>query len=210
MGITEAIVNFIVDFIGSTGYLSVVILMTMESTFMPIPSEAVMPFAGFLIEEGKFNFPAVIGFSTLGSIIGSLISYYIGDWGGRPFINKFGKYVLLDRHDLDLTERYFKKYGEITILVGRFIPVVRHLISIPAGIGKMNLFRFIVFTVIGAGVWNSLLAYIGYLLKSNWTEIMKYSRIADIIVIMGIIAVICYAGWRIYKNSRGKRTGNML
>ena len=210
MGITEAIVNFIVSFIGSTGYISVAVLMMLESTFMPIPSEAVMPFAGFLIEEGKFSFPGVIFFSTMGSIVRSLISYYIGAWGGRPFIDKFGRYILLDRHHLDLTENYFKRYGDITILVCRFIPVVRHLISIPAGIGRMNLLKFIIFTILGAGAWNAILAYAGYLLKSNWTEIMKYSHIADIIVIVAIVAVICYYAYSLYKHSRGKGEGNLL
>lgn len=206
MGITEAIVNFIVNFIGSTGYLSLVILMAMESTFMPVPSEAVMPFAGFLVEEGKFSFFYVVFFSTLGSTVGSLISYYIGVWGGRPFIDKFGRYFLLDRHHLDLTENYFKKYGDVTILICRFIPVVRHLISIPAGIGRMNLLKFIIFTILGAGAWNAILTFAGYLLKSNWTEIMKYSHIVDLIVIVAIIAVICYYGYQLYKNawSRGK------
>ncbi len=210
MGITEALVNFIVYFIGSTGYISLVILMMLESTFMPVPSEAVMPFAGFLIEEGKFNFPEVIIFSTLGSIVGSLISYYIGAWGGRPFIDKFGRYVMLNRHHLEVTENYFKKYGDITILICRFIPIVRHLISIPAGLGRMNLFKFILFTIIGAGIWNAILAYAGYLLKSNWTEIMKYSQIADIVVIVVIVIVICIFGYGLYKNNRGNSTGNVL
>jgi membrane protein DedA with SNARE-associated domain len=132
MGITESIVEFAVNFVESAGYLGLFILMVMESTFMPVPSEAVMPPAGFLIEEGKFNFPAVIFFATLGSIVGSLISYYIGAWGGKPFIDRFGKYLLLDRHHLTIAEHYFNRWGNITILVGRFIPVVRHLISIPA------------------------------------------------------------------------------
>lgn len=204
MGITESIINFIVSVLGSVGYLGLVILMMMESTFMPIPSEAVMPPAGFLIEEGKFSFPAVIFFSTLGSILGSLISYYVGAWGGRPFIDKFGKYLLLDRHHLTITEHYFNRWGNITILVGRFIPVIRHLISIPAGIGKMNLFKFLLYTLIGAGIWNSLLAFAGYILKSNWTEITKYSRIADIIVLVLIALVVLYYAYRIYNNRRSK------
>ena len=207
MGITESIVEFAVNFVESAGYLGLSVLMVMESTFMPVPSEAVMPPAGFLIEEGKFSFPAVIFFSTLGSIVGSLISYYIGAWGGKPFIDKFGKYLLLDRHHLTITERYFNRWGNITILVGRFIPVVRHLISLPAGIGKMNLFKFILYTVIGAGIWNSLLACAGYILKSNWTEITKYSRIADIIVLTLMAAVVLYYGYRIYNYWRSRNKG---
>jgi len=204
MGITESIVEFAVNFVESAGYLGLFILMVMESTFMPIPSEAVMPPAGFLIEEGVFSFPAVIFFATLGSIVGSLISYYIGAWGGKPFIDKFGKYMLLDRHHLTIAERYFQRWGNITILVGRFIPVVRHLISIPAGIGKMNLVKFILYTAIGAGAWNALLAYAGYVLKSNWTEITKYSRVGDVIVLTLMAAAVLYYSYRIYNYWRGR------
>lgn len=200
MGLTEALVNFIVNFIGSTGYSSIVVLMAFESMIMPVPSEAVMPFAGFLIFEGKFSFPLVILFSTLGSIIGSLISYYIGAWGGRPFIEKFGKYLLLDRHHLALTENYFKKRGDITILICRFIPVVRHLISIPAGIGKMNIIKFLLYTIIGAGTWNTFLAYVGYVLKSNWIEIMNYSHIVDIVVVAALLGAVIYCFSKLYRN----------
>ena len=196
MGLTEFLVNFIVSFISSTGYACVFILMTLESMIMPVPSEAVMPFAGFLIATGDFNFPLVIIFSTIGSITGSLISYYIGMWGGRPFIEKCGKYVLLDKHHLELTEKFFNKRGEITIFVCRFIPVIRHLISIPAGMGKMRIGRFILYTVVGAGIWNAFLAYVGYVLKSNWSEVLKYSHIIDIVIIIAILAAI---GYYVYK-----------
>jgi membrane protein DedA with SNARE-associated domain len=202
MGITEAIVNFIVNLIGSLGYASIVILMTLESMVAPVPSEAVMPFAGFLIAEGKFTFPAVIFFSTLGSLIGSLISYYLGDLGGRPVVERWGKYLLLDTHHLTLAEDYFKKRGDITILVCRFIPVIRHLISIPAGMGKMNLFKFCLYTVVGAGLWNTILTYAGFVLRSNWAEIMKYSHIIDYIVIAAIIAAIGYYIYSYRKNRK--------
>ena len=139
MGLTEFLVKYIVAFIESTGYISVFILMMLESMVAPVPSEAVMPFAGFLVESGQFTFLGVVFFSTFGSIIGSLISYYIGYYGGRPIVEKFGKYLFLDKHHLDITEKYFQKKGDITILICRFVPIVRHLISIPAGMGKMNV-----------------------------------------------------------------------
>ena len=200
MGLTETLVDFIVNFIGSTGYVSIGILMVLESMVAPVPSEAVMPFAGFLIVEGKFSFPWVIFFSTSGSVIGSLISYYMGAWGGRPFIEKFGKYILIDKHHLALTERYFTKKGDLTILICRFIPVVRHLISIPAGLGKMNLPRFILFTILGAGIWNTFLTYVGYILKNNWTEIMRYSHIVDVIVMAALVTIVIYYVYAFYKN----------
>ena len=201
MGLTESLVNLIVNFIGNTGYASIIILMALESMIVPVPSEAVMPFAGFLIVSGEFSFPLVILFSSIGSITGSLISYYVGRWGGRPFIEKCGRYILLDKHHLDLTEKYFTKRGDITILICRFIPVVRHLISIPAGIGKMNLPKFLLYTLIGAGIWNTFLAYIGFVLKSNWTEVMKYSHIIDICIVLAIVGAV---GYYIYKFCKRK------
>ncbi len=117
MGITEFIAEFATEFIGAVGYFSVFILMTMESMVFPIPSEAVMPFAGFLISEGKFTFFNVIVYSTLGSIFGSGLSYLMGAYGGKPFVDKFGKYLLLDHEELDATQKFFNKYGELTILL---------------------------------------------------------------------------------------------
>ncbi len=188
----EFLTEIVTNIITQTGYLGVAFLMALESMIFPIPSEAVMPFAGFLVAEGTFSFWEVVFFSTLGSLIGSLISYYIGFFGGRPFVEKIGKYFFLNKHHLDITENYFKKRGEITILIGRFIPVVRHLISIPAGIGKMNLLKFLIFTAIGAGIWNSVLIYVGYTLKNNWQEIIKYSQIIDIIIIIVFVIVVVY------------------
>lgn len=183
MGITEWIANTAVAIISTTAYPGIFILMVMESMVLPVPSEAVMPFAGFLIVEGQFTYAGVIIASTLGSIVGSLLSYAIGFYGGKPFIHKFGKYLLLNQHHLELSERFFEKRGEITIFISRFIPVVRHLISIPAGFGKMNLVKFSVYTIIGAGLWNTFLTWVGYELKNNWHEVMKYSHIIDLVVV---------------------------
>jgi membrane protein DedA with SNARE-associated domain len=189
MGITEFIAEYVTAFIDATGYISVYLLMIAESMVFPIPSEAIMPFAGFLIESGRFTFPLVIIISTCGSITGSLISYVIGLKGGEPFIRRFGKFFLLNQHDLDITIKFFSRFGEITILLSRFIPVVRHLISIPAGIGRMNLLRFSVYTIIGASIWNGFLAWAGYILRQRWTEIMKYSKIIDHVV-LGILVLL--------------------
>jgi membrane protein DedA with SNARE-associated domain len=201
MGLTEFIAAYATHLIETTGYASVFILMTMESMVFPVPSEAVMPFAGFLIEQKVFTFWQVILVSTLGSIFGSLISYYIGHFGGVPFVKKFGKYALLDERELEATERFFKKRGELTIFISRFIPVVRHLISIPAGTGKMNVVRFSIFTIIGAGLWNAFLTYVGYVLRSNWERVMKYSHIIDIVVVIFLLAIV---GLYIYRHLRKK------
>jgi membrane protein DedA with SNARE-associated domain len=190
MGLTEFIAAFATHLIQTLGYPSVFILMVMESMVFPIPSEAVMPFAGFLIVQKSFTFLQVIAVSTLGSIVGSLISYAIGYYGGMPFVKKFGKYALLDVKELEATEKFFKKRGELTIFICRFIPVIRHLISIPAGIGKMNIFTFSIFTIAGAGLWNSFLTYVGYMLKNNWAQVMKYSHIIDIVVVVFLAGLV--------------------
>jgi membrane protein DedA with SNARE-associated domain len=202
MGLTEFIADFATHLIEQLGYPSVFFLMVMESMVFPVPSEAVMPFAGFLVEQRSFSFSGVIVVSTLGSIVGSLISYHAGYFGGMPFVKKFGRYALLDVEELEATEKFFRKRGEITILICRFIPVVRHLISIPAGIGKMNILRFSIFTIIGAGIWNAFLTYVGYVLKSNWTEVMKYSHVIDIVVVLFLLMLVVVY---VYRHLRKKR-----
>lgn len=165
-----------VQLISYFGYFGVFILMTMESMIFPVPSELVMPFAGFLIASQKFSFSLVMISSTMGSIFGSLLSYYIGKYGGQAFILKYGKYFLLDKTDLEKTENWFAKKGEKTIFISRFIPVVRHLISLPAGIGKMDLKKFCVYTTTGAAIWNGFLAYCGFYLGKNWNLVRHYTE----------------------------------
>lgn len=192
MGLTEFLINFFTEIISKLGYFGISILMALESMVAPVPSEAVMPFAGFLWFDKTFTFWGIVIASTIGSITGSLISYYIGLWGGRPIVKKFGKYLLLNEHHLKITERFFAKYGEKTIFISRFIPVVRHLISIPAGVGKMNLAKFSFYTIVGAALWNSFLTYVGYYLGSNWGIIRKYSEIIDILIVILLIIIIFY------------------
>ena len=206
MGITQWIADNAVLFIGATSYPGIFLLMVLESMVFPVPSEAVMPFAGFLIVTGQFTFTGVIIASTLGSIVGSLVSYAMGFYGGKPFIQKFGKYLLLDSHDLEITERFFAKRGELTIFISRFIPVIRHLISIPAGLGKMNLWKFIIYTILGAGMWNAFLTYVGFKLKENWTEVMTYSHTIDIVVVAVLGMAFLYYAYKVYINLTKKNT----
>jgi len=205
MSITAFIAEYATKLIDATGYPGVFILMTMESMVFPVPSEAVMPFAGFLVAESKFSFAGALIASTIGSIAGSLISYGIGMWGGHPFVNRFGKYLLLDREDLEFTERFFKRFGDITILICRFIPVVRHLISIPAGVARMNLLKFLMFTIIGAGLWNAFLTWTGLLLRQNWESVMKYSHIIDIVVVAVLAGMVAVYVWKHWKKRNMKR-----
>ncbi|MFA5048212.1 MAG: DedA family protein [Patescibacteria group bacterium] len=189
------------------GYPGIFILMTMESMIIPLPSELVMPFAGFLVTTGRFNFWLVIIASSLGSLCGSLISYWIGYWGGEKLVRKFGRYVFLDEQDLTKAERWFYRRGEITIFVARFVPVVRHLISIPAGVGKMNLKKFCVYTIIGATIWNSFLAYAGLIAGKNWGILRKYSEIISLPITIIIIVVLIVMVLRHIRNHKIKTDG---
>ncbi|MBI3399489.1 MAG: DedA family protein [Deltaproteobacteria bacterium] len=178
-----------------TGYSGIVFLMALESTMVPLPSELIMPFAGFLAAEARLNMWFVILFGGAGSLAGSLISYFIGRFGGAALVRNLGKYLLLDEGDLETSERWFSKYGEITIIICRFVPVVRHFISIPAGVARMDLRKFCLYTIIGATTWNAILAYSGYLLRENWESLHHYMRpisIAVFFVFVILVAVFFY------------------
>lgn len=200
MGITEKIAALAVSFISASGYFGIFILMMLESMFFPVPSEAVMPFAGFLIADGHLTWTYIVAFATLGSLTGSVISYAIGYYGGKAFVLKFGKYLLLKQKDLERSERFFEKHGQITIFIARFIPVVRHFISIPAGAGKMNFLKFCLYTVLGAGIWNLFLTYLGYKLQQNWDSVMKYSHYIDMGVLLVLLVAVGYYLYKIYRS----------
>jgi len=186
----EIILQYITHLLDAGGYLWLFILMTMESMVLPVPSEAVMPFAGFLISQKTFSFAGVIFYSTLGGIVGSLISYYIGFFGGTPFVKKFGRYFLLRQNDLRKTENFFQKHGPKTIFISRFIPVVRHFISLPAGASKMNIGKFILYTALGAGLWNGFLTWVGFILKENWTRIEQYAKYVDYFILLALLIAV--------------------
>jgi membrane protein DedA with SNARE-associated domain len=200
-----------VEIISFFGYFGVFVLMMFESMIVPVPSELVMPFAGFLAAEGRFSFALVVLFSSLGSIVGSLLSYFLGKYGGNRLVLKFGRYLFLDASDLEKTERWFAKKGDRTVLISRFIPVVRHLISIPAGIGKMHLKKFCIYTLVGATAWNTFLAYLGYVLGRNWQEIRHYSEYISISVAVLLAAAFVYMVYHHIKDKRkSKRAEKIL
>jgi membrane protein DedA with SNARE-associated domain len=200
MGLTEALFHYNTWFINQCGYVGVFLLMTLESMVAPVPSELVMPFAGFLIFTGQFGVVPVLVASTLGSIAGSLLSYGMGMLG-KPVVLRYGRYLLLNVHHLEWTEQFFLRHGGKTIFISRFIPVVRHLISIPAGLARMPLIPFILYTTVGATMWNMFLTYLGFRLKQNWPIIQKYTHILDYFVVAGLIAATVYLVWKI-KRSR--------
>lgn len=191
--ITEMISEIAVQILDTTGYWGAALLMALESMIAPVPSEAVMPFVGFLVADNKWQLTPAILFTSLGSIVGSLISYYLGYYGGKPLVIKVGKYLLLDRHDLEITERFFnRRRGTVTLFISRFVPVVRHLISIPAGVGKMSLVPFVLATLIGATMWNTFLLYLGMKLREHWNLVQKYSHQVDIVVVILLLAAIVW------------------
>ena len=203
--IVEKIVEFTVAGISATGYFGVFVLMALESMIAPVPSEVVMPFAGYLTSQGRFIFLIALLASSLGSIFGSFLSYCIGFYGGRPIVLKFGKYILLEEEHLEWTERWFKKQGDKTIFISRFIPVVRHLISIPAGIAKMPMRRFLVYTFAGASIWNFILLSAGFKLGNHWNKIHEYSKQLDIIFVAAVIMFLAYFVWKHHKKRKNEK-----
>jgi membrane protein DedA with SNARE-associated domain len=147
------------------------VLMAIESSVLPLPSELVMPPAGYLAAKGQMNSVLAVGVGTLGSVIGALVNYALALFVGEPLLRKYGKYVLVSARSLDRTEAFFRRHGEISTLIGRLLPVVRHLISIPAGVSRMNLGRFIFFTALGAGLWCAILTYLGWIIGRHGEQV---------------------------------------
>jgi membrane protein DedA with SNARE-associated domain len=201
MGLTETLCHYNTLLIHHCSYVGVFVLMTLESMVAPIPSELVMPFAGFLIFTGHFNPWWVMVASSLGSICGSLLSYGMGMLG-EPVVHRYGRYLLLNPHHLEWTNKFFARHGGKTIFISRFIPVVRHLISIPAGLARMPLAPFLLYTLVGATMWNMFLTYLGVRLKENWRLIQQYTHILDFLVMAGLLAGVAYFIWK-YRGPRG-------
>lgn len=194
--IVEKIVDYIVAGISTGGYFGVFVLMALESMIAPVPSEVVMPFAGYLVLQEQFNFWIVLLASSLGSIFGSFLSYYTGFYGGRPLVLKFGKYLLLEEEHLEWTEKWFRKQGDKTIFISRFVPVVRHLISIPAGMAEMPMHKFLTYTFIGASMWNFILLYAGLRLGAHWDKIHQFSKELDIVFVAAVALFLAYFVWK--------------
>lgn len=170
------VMDWLVESIGAMGYPGIFILMAMESSIVPIPSELVMPPAGYLAQAGKMNMLVAILCGTLGSLFGAYANYFAARYLGRPLILKYGRYVWITEEKFMKVETFFLRHGEISTFIGRLLPVVRHLISLPAGLAGMSHLRFSLYTVLGAGMWVTILTWIGYFIGSNQDLIMQYSR----------------------------------
>ena len=206
--ILSILTHWITGYISATGLSGVGLLMTLESAGIPIPSEVIMPFGGFLVASGQFTLLAVAMYGALGNLLGSLIAYYIGLYGGRPLVEKYGKYILLSKHDLDKTDKFFQKRGNLTVFVGRILPIVRTYISFPAGIAKMKLAPFIIYTFVGAFIWSYALALVGVRLGENWEAIKIVGRRFDILIALIILAGIAWYVKRHIRNNLKHKNQN--
>jgi membrane protein DedA with SNARE-associated domain len=191
--LTNLVSNFAISCLHGAGYLGAAFLMALESMIAPVPSEAVMPFVGFMVADGKWDLWIAIIVTSTGSVAGSAISYAMGYYGGRPFVLKVGRYLLLNPHDLERTEDFFsRRKGTLTLFISRFIPVVRHLVSVPAGTGKMRLFPFLMATLAGATMWNSFLLVCGMYLRERWDLVQLYSHQVDILIVAALLAGLVF------------------
>jgi len=197
--IIEKLVNSATMLVQDVSYFGIFITMALESALVPIPSEVVMPFAGFLSWEGKMNLLFAIAMGTAGNLAGSLALYALGSGPGFSIIKKYGRYLLIDDRDIERAQNLFFKYGGPIVFAGRMMPAIRTVISLPAGIAKMNLWKFTAFTLLGSLPWNALLAYLGWLLGENWSLIEKYAKFLDYISVSALILLI--AGYIIYKKN---------
>ena len=191
-------INWITNFISQVSYPGIFLLMLLESACIPIPSEVTMPFAGFLASGGRFSFWWVIIAGTAGNLVGSWLAYFFGWWGQEPVVRasvrRWGRYLLISEHELDRAEEWFNRFGEAIVFFSRILPVVRTFISLPAGIAKMNFFKFTIYTVLGSFIWSFFLAKIGFTLQENWHALERYFRQFEFII-AGVLfaAVFWYA-----------------
>ncbi|GAB4409828.1 MAG: DedA family protein [Thermodesulfovibrionales bacterium] len=189
----QEIILWLVQTVGELGYPGIFLMMALESTFVPIPSEAVMIPAGYLAQKGVMGFPLSLLCGVTGSVAGAYFNYFMALWLGRPFILKYGKYAGISKERFLKVDEYFHKHGEITIFIGRLIPIVRHLISFPAGLGRMNHLRFTTYTAIGAALWAAILLGLGYLIGENEDLIKEYlSQITIYLIILSVVVIAVY------------------
>ncbi|MGQ0696583.1 MAG: DedA family protein [Nitrospiraceae bacterium] len=198
-GLIETIISelsrFIIACISRFGYSGILLTMAIESACIPLPSEIIMPFSGYLVTTGQFTMLGVTLAGAVGNVVGSIVAYVAGIWGGRPFVERYGPYFLVSHRDLDTADRWFQKYGEAAVFFSRMLPVVRTFISLPAGIAQMNFPRFVIFTFVGALPWCYLLAYIGVQLGEQWEQLREYFHRFDLVIGVLLAGALAYFIW---------------
>ena len=205
--IDQIVIPFLNSLYGAVGYVGVMLAMAIESAMVPLPSELVLPYAGFLVSDpskvepltnGPWAFWIVVAVATIGNTIGSIVGYYIGAWGGRPFLERYGKYLLIRPHELELADRFFQKYGPATAFFSRLMPIVRTFISFPAGVARMPIGKFILYSTLGAIPWSILLVFAGVQLGSNWVEIRHALQPYDLAIAVLVVALVAlFIWWRL-------------
>src|SRR5919202_6563046 len=200
----QPLIDLVTRIIGDYGVPAVFVLMVLESTGILIPSEAIAPFAGYLVSVGKMSLLEAISAGILGNLVGSWVAYCIGLWGGRELWLHYGRYVGVRAHHLHLAEKWFERYGELTVFISRCLPVVRTFISFPAGTARMNFARFTFYTLLGCVPWVFALTYLGYYLGENWERVGSYLHYLDYAVALALLAgaVYLYVRWRSSRSSR--------
>jgi membrane protein DedA with SNARE-associated domain len=203
----QIVIPFLTNLYDAVGYLGVAVAMAIESAMIPMPSEIILPLAGFQVSNSAaieplthapWNFWLVVIFATIGNTVGSLIGYAIGAWGGRPFLERWGKYLLIRQHEIELAEHFFTKYGAATAFFSRLLPVVRTFISFPAGVARMDLRQFIIYSTAGAFIWSAVLVYAGVLLGDNWAAIRTTLEPFDLLIaVVAFLLIGLFIWWRI-------------
>jgi membrane protein DedA with SNARE-associated domain len=215
--IDQIVIPFLNSLYGAVGYLGVTMAMAIESAMIPLPSELILPYAGFLVSDptqveplthGAWGFWLVVVAATVGNTIGSLVGYAIGAWGGRPFLQRYGRYLLIRPHEIELAERFFDRYGAATAFFSRLLPIVRTFISFPAGVARMPLGRFIVYSTAGAFLWSIALVYAGTVLGAHWLDIRRALQPFDLLIAIAFVAlVVVFVWWRLGMPGRRGQPG---
>lgn len=192
--------GFIIASISTLGYAGIAAMMAIESACIPLPSEIIMPFSGFLVSQGRFTIFGCALAGAIGCVIGSILAYVVGRYGGRQFIWKYGKYILISHHDVEMADRWFDKHGQFVVFFSRLLPVIRTFISLPAGISKMRFIPFVIYTFAGSLPWCYFLAYLGFKLGDHWDTLGVYFHRFDTVIGIIILAGAIWWVWRHVKS----------
>jgi membrane protein DedA with SNARE-associated domain len=213
--IDQIVIPFLNGLYGAVGYAGVMVAMAIESAMVPLPSELILPYAGFLVSDpskiepltkGPWSFWIVVVIATVGNTLGSLVAYAIGAYGGRPFLQRYGRFLLIRPHEIELADRFFARYGNATVFVGRLLPIVRTFISFPAGVTRMPLVPFITYSTLGAFPWSIVLVYAGTVLGAHWVDIRHALQPFDLaIAVVFVAGIVGFIWWRLGMPGRPRR-----
>jgi membrane protein DedA with SNARE-associated domain len=213
--IDEIVIPFLETLYGAAGYLGVMLAMAIESAMIPLPSELILPFAGFLVSDPSqiepitgqpWSFWIVVIVGTIGNTLGSLVAYALGAYGGRPFLERYGRYLLIRPHEIELADHFFARWGTQTVFFSRLLPIVRTFISFPAGVARMDLRKFVVYSTAGAFLWSTALVWAGVQLGANWEEIRAMLQPFDLLIAVGVVVLAVVFLWlRLGRPTPGRR-----